>query len=100
MTTKQRIHQIDRQVNAIHHRLRQLEAIDPMSAASWQAAWDKHSDLHQREAALYLERGLLQRLIETEQEWRVNQRHPSRPSGSPRFTEADCIMAHGLGVAL
>lgn len=48
MTPQQQINQIDKNITAIHHYMRQLEKIDPFSAVSWQAAWDKHPDLRQK----------------------------------------------------
>jgi len=50
------IAQIDKDINAVHRQLRRLEKIDTLSAASWQNAWDKHPDLHEKAAALYRER--------------------------------------------
>ena len=50
---KTQIREIDRKVDAIHRKMRTLETIDLYSAASWQAAWDKHPDLHSQEAELY-----------------------------------------------
>ena len=51
------IAQIDKDIAANHRQMRRLEKIDLCSAASWQAAWDKHPDLRARDDALYLERG-------------------------------------------
>ena len=60
MTRK--ISQIDKEITAIGRQLRRLEKINPTSAASWQAAWDKHPDLHAQEKALYRERGEAQQI--------------------------------------
>lgn len=57
---KTQIKAIDRKVNAIHRQMRSLETIDLESSASWQAAWDKHPDLHAEEKQLYRQRGELQ----------------------------------------
>lgn len=51
---------VDRQIDAVHGQLRTLEKIKPMSAASWQSAWDKHPDLREQERQLYVQRGQLQ----------------------------------------
>ena len=60
---KTQIREIDRKVDAIHRKMRTLETIDLYSAASWQAAWDKHPDLHSQEAELYRQRGGIQAQI-------------------------------------
>jgi hypothetical protein len=70
--------QIDKDITANHRHLRRLERIKPMSAASWQAAWDKHPDLWERERALYLERGLAQKARD-ETAAKVTRRRASRP---------------------
>lgn len=54
------IAEIDRQIDANHVQLRKLEKIKPMSAASWQRAWDRHPDLQEQERELYVQRGQLQ----------------------------------------
>lgn len=54
------IAQIDLAIDRIHRKLRRLETIDPMSAESWQNAWDRHPDLHQQEHDLYRLRGIAQ----------------------------------------
>lgn len=56
------ISEIDRDITTIHKELRRLEKIKPFDAASWQAAWDKHPDLWERERALYRERGAAQKV--------------------------------------
>jgi len=60
-TSAMQIRAIDRKIDRIHAKLRKLETIDPMSAESWQAAWDKHPDLHAKEKALYRQRGEVSR---------------------------------------
>ena len=50
------ISRIDKDINAVRKQLRRLEKINPMSAASWQDAWDKHPELHAQEKMLYGER--------------------------------------------
>lgn len=51
------IDQIDKAIKANHRQLRSLEKITPLSAESWQIAWDKHPELRIRENDLYRERG-------------------------------------------
>lgn len=51
---------VDRQIDANHAQLLTLEKIKPMSAASWQRAWDLHPDLQAQERELYVQRGHLQ----------------------------------------
>lgn len=63
MTVANLIKAIDRRVGRIHAKLRKLETINLMSAESWQAAWDKHPDLYQKERALYRQRGELQKAL-------------------------------------
>lgn len=57
---KKQIKSIDKAIDAILDELQNLETIDPMSAESWQAAWDKRPGLWTRHALLYLRRGMLQ----------------------------------------
>lgn len=57
---RQVIAQIDRQISQIHFGLEVLETIDPFSAASWQAAWDKHPEMQAQERELYRQRGVAQ----------------------------------------
>ena len=52
---------LDGVIDQINARLRTLETIDEMSAASWQAAWDKHPELRAATQSLYAQRGELQR---------------------------------------
>lgn len=54
------IPQIDRDITAIQRQIKRLERPAP-TPKSWQAAWDKHPDLHAQETALFRERGLAQR---------------------------------------
>jgi hypothetical protein len=61
-TALRSVPQIDKDINAIHRQMRRLEKIDLTSAASWQDAWDKHPELHERECALYRERGEAQQI--------------------------------------
>lgn len=48
---------IDKDIAANKRELLRRERINRLSAASWQAAWDKHPELWQRSRDLYLERG-------------------------------------------
>jgi hypothetical protein len=70
MSARTQIAAIDQQIDAVHAELRRLEKIRPMSAASWQRAYDKHPKLHERERALYLQRGQLQQARDAE-EWKA-----------------------------
>ena len=65
-TAVRSIPQIDKAIDAIHRKLCRLEAIDTMSAESWQDAWDKHPDLREKETALYRERGEAQQVRDVE----------------------------------
>lgn len=58
--TQREIRTVDRELNAIYAQMWRLEKIKPFSPESWQAAWDKHPDLHQAEHALFVKRGRLQ----------------------------------------
>lgn len=60
VTKTKAIAQIDKQLDAVTGNLKKLEFIDEMSAASWQAAWDKHPDLYETHTELYRQRGVLQ----------------------------------------
>lgn len=56
------IEQIDRDIDANRRALMGRLHCDPgMSALCWHNAWDRCPDLHQKETALYRERGLAQR---------------------------------------
>lgn len=55
-----KVSQIDHEITAIHKVIRKLERIDLYSAASWQAAWDKHPELRERETELFRRRGFAQ----------------------------------------
>lgn len=50
---------VDRQIDAIRADLTRREAVDAMSAASWQKAWDRHPRLRAREKTLFMRRSLL-----------------------------------------
>lgn len=63
MTTQQKIAKIDRKITTIQKQLRKREIVDLISAPSWQAAWDKHPDMKEAEAALYRRRGQLQIVV-------------------------------------
>jgi predicted HNH restriction endonuclease len=63
MTARQQIAAIDKDLTAIYRQMRKLEKIDQMSADSWQAAWNKHPDLHKAEHQLYVQRGALQEIV-------------------------------------
>jgi hypothetical protein len=77
---KTQIKVIDRKVDAIHRKMRRLETIDLYSAASWQAAWDKHPDLHSQEAELYRQRGNLQaQIAQAEYEATRKQKRTRKP---------------------
>lgn len=52
---------IDRKVDAVMAALCTLEVVSPLSAASWQRAWDKHPDLYARHSDLFRQRGEAQR---------------------------------------
>jgi hypothetical protein len=75
---KTQIREIDRKVDAIHRKMRRLETIDPYSAASWQAAWDKHLDLHSQEVELYRQRGGIQAQIAQAEYEATRKRRPAR----------------------
>lgn len=55
------ISRIDREIDLVRKELRGREKVRPMSAASWQAAWDKHPDLRLREVELFGRRGVAQK---------------------------------------
>ena len=54
------IEEIDKQIDAVHYKLRSLEKFNRMSAEAWQRAWDRHPDLREQETLLYRLRGLAQ----------------------------------------
>lgn len=56
------IAEVDRQIDANRAEIRSLVKIRPLSAGSWQRAWDKHPDLYARDRALFCRRGELQAL--------------------------------------
>jgi len=61
MTTPQaRISKIDQAIDAVRRELGRRERVRPLSAASWQAAWDKHPALHDEYSALFYRRGFWQ----------------------------------------
>lgn len=64
---------IDHQIDTIHSRLRSMERISALSAASWQRAWDKHPDLQQEERRLFLIRAEL-RAAQLEKEERGHRK--------------------------
>lgn len=72
---KKQIRNIDKEVDAITAELEKLETIDPMSAESWQAAWDKHPDLFQRFNLLFRRRGTLQAERDEAEERQIAQGH-------------------------
>lgn len=74
----QEILAIDRKVKSIHQTLRHLVAIDPMSAESWQAAWDAHPDLRAEEQELYRQRGVMQAQIAEAEYQKLVQRNSKR----------------------
>lgn len=51
------ISKLDVEITGVTRELRKRERIDRLSSASWQAAWDKHPDLHTRHSDLYRQRG-------------------------------------------
>lgn len=51
---------IDRDIDAIRRQMKKLEDIDPMSAESWQAAWDRRPSLRARRDELFRRRGHMQ----------------------------------------
>lgn len=59
-TPQARISKIDQAIDAVTRELRRRERIRPMSAASWQAAWDRQSALHDEYSALFYRRGFWQ----------------------------------------
>ena len=82
---KTQIKVIDRKVDAIHRKMRRLETIDLYSAASWQAAWDKHPDLYSQEVELYRQRGNLQAQIAQAE---YDASHPKRRKVIPKSPAA------------
>jgi hypothetical protein len=54
---------IDRSIARVYRKLHEAEKIDVYSAASWQAAWDKHPDLYKKVQVFYFERSLAKSII-------------------------------------
>ena len=82
--------QIDRQIDANRRELKARETFDRFSSEGWQAAWDKHPDLHARECDLFRQRGeaqIEQARIEAERVVRT----PRRPR------EKKCPTCRGSG---
>lgn len=65
------ISQIDKQIDAVRAELRRRETVKPLSAASWQAAWDRHPELREQETNLFRQRGVAQqeRDAKAHKEW-------------------------------
>ena len=61
LSPRQRIRQIDQQIDANHRVICSRRSLRPITAADWQAAWDTNPDLREREDELYRQRGLAQR---------------------------------------
>lgn len=60
MSPREQISQIDKQIDAVHRELLSFGRFNTLSAADWQAAWDKHPDLRTRDLDLYRQRGVAQ----------------------------------------
>jgi hypothetical protein len=60
-----RIERIDRRIDANIGALCRLECVNPMSAASFQRAWDRRPGLRQDNLDLFLYRGALQAVRDT-----------------------------------
>lgn len=60
MSPRQEISKIDRRIDDLYAKMQALETIAPMSAESWQAAWDAHPDLAALHSELYHQRGQAQ----------------------------------------
>lgn len=69
MTTQTRtftnISRIDMEIGVVRRELRRREVLarrplNDLSAASWQLAWDRNPDLHEREVHLCRQRGMAQ----------------------------------------
>lgn len=59
------INRIDMEIGVVRRELRKRGLIarrplNDLSAASWQAAWDRNPDLHEREVELNRQRGIAQ----------------------------------------
>jgi hypothetical protein len=59
MSPRERIGQIDKQIDAIRRQVVALEKPADTPAA-WQRAWDRHPALREQETALFRQRGLIQ----------------------------------------
>lgn len=46
----------DKRIDEVRSELFLRETVDKLSAASWQSAWDKHPDLHERSHILWVYR--------------------------------------------
>jgi hypothetical protein len=57
---RQQIITIDKQINATIRVLLLRIRVKPTDAAAWQAAWDRHPDLHSQYRGLYAMRGRAQ----------------------------------------
>lgn len=58
---RQRIEQIDRQIDVVRWELHlRVPLINTLSAASWQSAWDRCPHLRARTDELYRQRGIAQ----------------------------------------
>lgn len=56
----ERIAEIDLAIDGVRRELRRRERVRPLSAKSWQRAWDKHPALHDECTGLFVRRGFLQ----------------------------------------
>lgn len=54
---QRKVDAIDKRIDAVRAELLRNETVDELSAASWQAAWDKQRALHAIELSLFLRRG-------------------------------------------
>lgn len=101
MSARTQIAALDQQIDAIHDELRRLEKIRPMSAASWQRAWDRHPDMQEKERALYVQRGQLQ-LARDAEDWKEAQKaaNAERRKLRKTVTTTNCCRTRGHATAV
>lgn len=88
-TFRQQIAEVDRKIDAVRDEMLKLEEVEPMDASSWQAAWDRHPDMHKAELDLFHHRGKLQ-LLRDESE----AQELARLSASSKRFESKAAIKH------
>lgn len=82
-TPHQQIALIDRQIDVTRWELHlRCPLIDTLSAASWQAAWDRNPQISARSDELYRQRGIAQQARDEAEHktWQAQQRAARRTS--------------------